>query len=390
MSREGADHALRQRGEERDRISGDLLDLESHTTFQLLKSTALRGRTLTVWTAAQQAVTTLWALYDAYRGVLRQAEEVRARRARPGPTELEELTALLAGPSVRPAPENLPVERRSLRPPPTQGLTLDETVARMDEAFRATADALREIDAAWTAILPPLESAATRLGEITRLTAELGEPPLAPGHEEELARLRSTAAADPLGLSPADLDRLGATLDSRLAELSRADALRQSYGPRHATLIQLVEQVRTAEAEARRTHATVSVKILLPPSTRPRTVADRLAADAAALPGADAPAGGWVERARRLSGVEHAAREALTRARTTTSALLGLMARRDELRGRLLAVQSKAVRVGLAEDPETARRFTRARELLWTAPCDLNQAAEAVENYQDAIQGGRR
>jgi hypothetical protein len=36
MSREGAEHALRARADERDRISGDLLDLESHTTYQLI------------------------------------------------------------------------------------------------------------------------------------------------------------------------------------------------------------------------------------------------------------------------------------------------------------------------------------------------------------------
>ncbi|WP_431898338.1 hypothetical protein [Nonomuraea sp. bgisy101] len=403
MSGEGADHALRTRGEERDRISGDLLDLESHTSFQLLKGAALRGRTLTAWASAQEAMTRVWTLYDAYRGVLRQAEEVRARRARPGPAELEELTFLLMGPSVRPAAEAEPVERRSLRPSPADGLSLDETVTRMDEAFRSVGETLTEIDAAWTAFLPAMESAAARLDEITRLTADLGEPPPAPGHAAELARLRSTATADPLDFPVADLDRLGATLDSRLTDLSRADALRRSYGPRHAALTDLIALVRTAEAEARRTHLLVSVKILLPSSAGPRPASDRLAADAAALPpaglaAADAAAtppvglagGGWVERARRLSSVEAAAREALNRARTTTSALLGLMARRDELRGRLLATQSKAVRVGLAEDPESARRFTRAHELLWTAPCDLNQAADAVEHYQDAIHGGRR
>ncbi|MFE3449076.1 hypothetical protein ACFXJ8_09090 [Nonomuraea sp. NPDC059194] len=387
MSGEGADHALRTRGEERDRISGDLLDLESHTSFQLLKGAALRGRTLTVWTAAQQAMTRLWTSYDAYRGVLRQAEEVRARRARPGPTELEELTFLLAGPSVRPAAEAEPVERRSLRPSTAPALSLDETVIQMDEAFRTVGQALTEIDAAWTAFLPPLESAAARLGEITRLTAELGEPPPAPEHEAELARLRSAVTEDPLGFSSADLDRLGAALDSRLADLSRADTLRRSYGPRRTALIELIALVRTAEEEARRTHALVAVKILLPSSARPRPTSDRLAAD---LPPEDMSAGGWVERARRLADVERAARDALDRAKTTTSALLGLLARRAELRGRLLAVQSKAVRVGLAEDPESARRFTRAHELLWTAPCDLNQAADAVEHYRDAIHGGRR
>ncbi len=49
-----------------------------------------------------------------------------------------------------------------------------------------------------------------------------------------------------------------------------------------------------------------------------------------------------------------------------------------------------AVRKGLAEDPVTSELYERARVLLWSAPCDLTRAAEAVENYQRAISGGRR
>ncbi|MEU4697892.1 hypothetical protein [Nonomuraea dietziae] len=393
MSREGADHALRTRVEERDRISGDLLDLESHTSYQLLKGAALRGRTLAAWSSAQQAMALMWSLYDAYRAVLRQAEKVRARRPRPGQAELEELTFLLAGPSVRLAAEAKPVEQRSLRPERDEALSLDETVARMDQAFGAVGRTLTEIDTAWTALLPRLESAAASHREIARLSADLGENPSGTRHQAELDRLRSAVTSDPLDSASAAsaLDRLCATLDALLADLARADTLRRSYGPRHAALLELVGSVRDAEAEARRTHTVVATKILLPPSTAPRATADRLAGDSAALdpPGA-APGAGWVERARRLATVERAADDALRKARATTSALLGLMARRDELRGRLMATQSKAIRVGLAEDPDAAGRFTRARQLLWTAPCDLNQAAEAVEHYQDAIHGGPR
>ncbi|GAA2416053.1 coiled-coil domain-containing protein [Nonomuraea africana] len=393
MSREGADHALRTRVEERDRISGDLLDLESHTSYQLLKTTALRGKTLARWTAAQQAMARMWSLYDAYRIVLRQAEEVRARRARPGPAELDELTFLLAGPSVRPAAEARPVEQRSLRPEQGEALSLDETVAQMDQAFRTVGSTLTEIDTAWTALLPRLELAATAQRQIARLTAALGETPSGTGHQAELDRLRSAVTADPLDAASAEaaLDRLCAALDSLLADLTRADALRRSYGPQHAALLELVDKVGVAEAEARRTHTVVAAKILLPSSSRPRAAADRLSGEAAALdPPTGRPGPGWVERARRLETVERAADAALNRARATTSALLGLMARRDELRGRLLATQAKAVRVGLAEDPEATGRFARARQLLWTAPCDLNRAAEAVEHYQDAIHGGPR
>ena len=76
-------------------------------------------------------------------------------------------------------------------------------------------------------------------------------------------------------------------------------------------------------------------------------------------------------------------------AERSAAALLG---RRDELRGLLDAYQAKAARLGAAEDTELTARYQRARDLLWTAPCDLAAAAAAVTYYQQAILAlnGRR
>ncbi len=62
-----------------------------------------------------------------------------------------------------------------------------------------------------------------------------------------------------------------------------------------------------------------------------------------------------------------------------------LLDRRDELRGLLGAYQAKAARSGAAEDSELDARFDRAHDLLWTAPCDLSAAADAVTGYQQAV-----
>ena len=56
-----------------------------------------------------------------------------------------------------------------------------------------------------------------------------------------------------------------------------------------------------------------------------------------------------------------------------------------ELRGLLGAYQAKAARLGAAEDPGLTERYDRARGLLWTAPCDLPAAADAVTSYQQAV-----
>ncbi|MCK2220037.1 hypothetical protein MF672_040510 [Actinomadura sp. ATCC 31491] len=388
MSREGVEHALRARADERDRISGDLLDLESHTTYQLLRGATLRGATERRWAAAQEALARLWSLNDAYRAVLRDAEQLRATRARLGSEQLEQLTGLLAGPSVVLRAAAKPVEQRSLLPPPDERLTLDQTVTRMDAAFREVTSALTDIDQRWSDLLPRLDAADASLRRVRELESALGES--APGlgtAEAELKRLRADVVADPLGAAvEPDLDLTVRRLTAAAAELELALTVKQEFARRREDLVAALDRVRAAESEARLAHGAVVVKIALPPQAQPRSRVDALAG---ALDALDVSADPWVQRAKRLARLEEEAGAAAQQAQATAKALYGLVGRRDELRGRLGACQVMAVRKGLAEDPAAAELFERARALLWSAPCDLTQAAAAVENYQRAIHGGR-
>ncbi|GAA1704529.1 hypothetical protein [Nonomuraea bangladeshensis] len=387
MSREGVEHALRARADERDRISGDLLDLESHTTYQLLKGASLRGTTAHRWTDVQAALARLWGLNDAYRAVLRDAEQIRDSRGRLGSDQLEQLTTLLAGPSVVLKAAAKPVEQRSLLPQADERLTLDQAVTRMDAAFREVTSALTDIDARWNDLLPRLDAADAGLRRVRALEADLGEA--APGlgqADADLVRLRADVVEDPLGASvEPDLDRVSRLLAAAVAELELAVTVKQEYARRRENLVAALDRVRAAESEARLAHGAVVVKIALPPQAQPRSRVDALAD---ALDALDVSADSWVLRAKRLSGLENDADAAARQAQTTARALYGLVGRRDELRGRLGACQVMAVRKGLAEDPAAAELFERARALLWSAPCDLTAAAAAVETYQRAIHGG--
>ncbi|MEV4356788.1 hypothetical protein [Nonomuraea sp. NPDC049625] len=387
MSREGVEHALRARADERDRVSGDLLDLESHTTYQLLKGASLRGETQRRWAAAQESLATLWSLNDAYRGVLRDAEQMRATRARLTPEQLSRLTELLAGPSVVLRATAKPVEQRSLLPQKDERLTLDQTLTRMDAAFREVTSALNDIDAVWNAVLPRLDGADSDLRHIRDLERQLGEGADLTAQEAELKRLRGSVLEDPLGPSAEpDLDRLTRLLAGSRAELELALTVKDEFARRREDLVAALDRVRAAESEARLAHGAVVVKIALPPQAQPRGRAESLAAELDAL---DASADTWVLRAKRLAALEEEARKAAEQSQTTAKALYGLVSRRDELRGRLGACQVMAVRKGLAEDPAASELFERARVLLWTAPCDLTRAAAAVETYQRAIHGGK-
>ncbi|GAA0403045.1 hypothetical protein Acor_33780 [Acrocarpospora corrugata] len=384
MSIEGVDFALRRRAEERDRISGDLLDLDSHPSYQLLEGARLTGETRRRWDEAQARAVTLWWLFDAYRGVLDRAQELRA-----GKPDLAALTALLTGPSVELKPENVPVEKRSLLRAAGEWITLDTVVARMDAAYRDVAAMVAAADDAWSALLPRLEQADSARRSAQDLLRDLdgGDPDL-DRIGAGIDRIRAAVTADPLG-SAAPGGKLGGELDGLLADLTarrglleQAARIRAEYGDRTRRLGARIAQVAEAENEARSIRATVLVKIASPALP---ALPDQSAALRNRLGALETARDRWLELVERLTELERAVDGALASARTATESMAGLIGRRDELRGRLQAYHAKVVRLGSAEDAALGELYGEARALLWTAPCDLRKATVAITAYQRAI-----
>ncbi|MCC5579024.1 hypothetical protein IMZ11_25695 [Microtetraspora sp. AC03309] len=384
MSIEGVDFALRRRAEERDRISDDLLDLDSHPGYQLLKGARPTGETRRRWDGAQAREVTLWWLFDAYRGVLDHARELRD-----GKPDLAALTGLLAGPSVELKPENVPVEKRSLLRAAGEWITLDTVVARMDAAYRDVAETVAAVDAAWNALLPRLDEADAVRRSAADLLRDLdGADPDLERIGAGIDRIRAAVTADPLGSAAPDgtiggeLDVLLADLVARRGLLEQAARIRAEYGDRAHRLGDRIAQVADAENEARSIRDTVLVKIASPALP---ALPDQAAALRDRLGALDTVGDRWLELVERLTGLERAVDEALARARTATESMAGLIGRRDELRGRLEAYHAKVVRLGHAEDAALGEMYGEARALLWTAPCDLRQATVAIAAYQRAI-----
>ena len=88
-------------------------------------------------------------------------------------------------------------------------------------------------------------------------------------------------------------------------------------------------------------------------------------------------AGRWTRLASELDLLDRELATVTAGFREAERAAVAAMAKRDELRGLLGAYKAKAARLGAAEDADLAERYDRARDLLWTAPCDL-AAAEAA------------
>ncbi|TMQ94008.1 hypothetical protein ETD83_24650 [Actinomadura soli] len=394
MSREGVDHALRKLREERDRISASLLDLDGHEGSRLLEGARLTGETWRRWEDAKARMTTLWAMFDAYQRVLDAASELRGRSSRPDAATLVELTGLLAGQSVELPDGEIPLRDRTLLGPQERRVTLDEAVAMMSDAYDFVAVEIAAADAAWTALLLPLETVEESWRDTARLAHNLDgtRHPELDRVGRELTALGRVVRTDPLSLvrdgrpDTGRLDRVRAVLTSLGDELTGVARMRDDYEELIARVTASIEEVESTERRACEAHATALVKIQSPNLPAPSQGLGIALRDRLAVLERLREAGRWVELAGRFAELERAAAEALERARGDLRLSAGLLDRRGELRGRLEAYRAKAARLGVVEDERLTELYGAARDTLWTAPCDLRRATTVLAEYQRAVR----
>jgi hypothetical protein len=393
MGKEQAGAAVKAAVAERDAIQANLLELDSSFGKQLLAGAELTGETRRRWDATAATLAILWQVYEAYSAVVDQAAEAVTRHL--GPRELTALTALLTGRSVQLASGPAPLAGRDLADPGREDLTLATAVARMRGAFSSVTEVVSAAEHVWTEVAGRLDAAGAELARVTPLSAALGDEALTgnlAAAQAKLARMRDTLNSDPLALwQGGAVDTSGADrLRERVAAAAaRADELIQLRNEAR----QRVDEARTAATAARsarddavaawqRAAAKITAGALPPP---PAELADLSARLAALGPLLDA--GRWPRLASELDLLDRELATATARFNEAERASVAALAKRDELRGLLGAYKAKAARLGAVEDAALAERYDRARDLLWTAPCDLPAAEAAVAGYQQAVLG---
>lgn len=103
---------------------------------------------------------------------------------------------------------------------------------------------------------------------------------------------------------------------------------------------------------------------------------------------AQADAGQWEGAAGGLDVWRKAAAARRADAEKVARANAAPLTMRNELRGLLEAFRAKAAANGRAEDGHLADLHTAAREALYTAPCQLDQAEALVREYVQAVNSG--
>ncbi|MFD6150851.1 hypothetical protein [Streptomyces sp. NPDC060243] len=412
MDREAVDRALARRGAEHEAVETSLLALQDHAGRRLLEGAELTGVTRQRWAATEAAISLLWACFDTYTQALATARALRARRRNPSREDLAELTELLEGrslavPGSAGAAGNGPVASLTGEVPRlSHRCSLEELVERMNELYADSLAVVIAADAVWSALPARIDLLSAELNRTRALAHSVG---VRPGEHpagddlERIARvlgaLREQVVSDPLefwqpqagaaapGAGRPDTrryDREARGLDEVRREIEAVLAVRQDAEARLRELSDLLSRADRTLAEARAARGEVLAKIAaseVPAVSGPPVVLQEELSRAAEY----RRRGHWSRLSPLLDSLEARAEDELLRAREQLSAVAAPLAIRAELRGRLDAYRAKVARHGLAEDTLLMERYDAARRMLWSAPCDLRAAEQAVLRYQRAV-----
>jgi hypothetical protein len=382
MSRENPTLELTRLRDASDRVAANLVELEIDSSRQLLEVSTLIGRSADRWSRASAALTDLWRWQGQLKQLLGRAEKLR------GPWRSNELRSLLEGESIELTRSEVPLGERDLLA--SSEITIRCTAAglleRMSQAFDEAKTVVAEFENAWAALTPRMTAAQAALDEAQPIAAGLGE-----AHRRDLdeaaraaERLATSASTDPLSTAPEELDRLIDSLHEIRRDLDATAALRREFDARLAGAHSLLANLETTAREGRAAHEEALVKISVPTAAGPSAPQDHLGAELAQVASL-ARSGAWRDARHKLDAWTSRTEALLGEARQAVRANRAPIEARNQFRALLEAYQVKAQRLGVVEDPELARIFTRAHEALYTAPTDLALVAQLVRRYQELI-----
>jgi hypothetical protein len=365
-------------------MSRNLVELDQLPARHELDGKTLTGRTAAEWADASVAMATLWDGFRMLSESITLAQSLRGQR-RLSDSDRARYVHLVLGPSILLSTTTVPLAQRGLlgAGQVTTTCSPGELLAAMEKSFTTAVDVATRAADAWQRLLPAAGDAAAALLKARQLSREAGAPTtLLDQADRLLGALTGTLTGDPLGADPTILDRVRDLIRRADAERTSAAELRDSLTRRLSEARTRADELDRAERSAEESRNRVDGRF---PGAQIASVrALNLRPDLAAVE-ALAAAGQWALISPRLARWTREARERLAALTVVQTHNDKLLAERAELRGRLSAYQAKALRHGLGEHPRLTPLAERARTLLHTAPCELEQARAAVNAYQEML-----
>lgn len=399
MTVEQIDQLLTDWKQKIDIASQNLIDLHGLPTYQRLCGVSgfprvqLTGITFARVMPALEAMNELFQNFDLLIKTINKASELRKQLSPLWVSEVKvkEIEQILTGNSIQLAVVQIPLAQRGLLSvaQTANAIAPCELLAAMTRAFDVAKNAVLEVDAAWMHLEPDLAASEIEIVSLERLADSLGQGYFSElsAARQKITALRGKIESDPLGVS-ANFEReikpLICRVKAALEESARQqNEMREKFACAHHLLSQLTElnrQAETALIESREKVVDISTW---------QTPLDPLQIEALSQ---------WLTRLETKFkqnsinsiriGLENwtaKVKEYIAKEERVYAANKAPLELRAELRGRLDALQAKALARGLAENATLSQLAEDAKRLLYTRPTPLDKAAELVTQYEQEL-----
>ncbi len=378
----------------------NLLELQELPAYQRLCGSPgfppaqLTGMTAARVTPALKAMNDLFQHFDLLVQTIDKAIKLRRQLPRFLSTQkIAEIKQLLTGASIALPGVQTPLGQRELLTGAEMAnkITPAQLLQVMQNAFFVARDAVVAVDDAWANLDVMLVDAETEIFQMQNLAASLNQDSVSEliRAASALASLRQSIEQDPLGTSAVFQQQVQPMLAKVKATLDQAIKQHNQIGEKLASAHHLLQQLKEIHLKAIAAFAECQDKvldhsILLPPLPEEQIQALRqwlMKLETKLAEGLVNPImvglDNWTIKAREYIASEQQA-YAVNNAPLQT---------RRELRGRLDALQAKALARRLVEDPILTELALQAKQLLYTRPTPLNKAAELISQYEKRLNG---
>jgi hypothetical protein len=376
----------------------NLMDLNSLPTYQRLagsngvEKATLEGVTAERVYPALAAMGRLFQNFDDLQSTIDRANELRQRVSMFGSDQtLREVEQLLRGKSVKLPPVAIPIEQRTLSTAieNVEWITPGDLMVAMARGFTAARDAVLAVGAAWERLGMALDSSMTELAEYAAESQRWNAnfPALARA-EGALEGIRNRVENDPLGASDEFETQVAPVLNQVRAALKKLRTQRDQINAGLGSARGLMNRLSELHAESVACWNDRQSKVAS--GTEPATPQED--ATIAALREwlgrlEEKFQGGMLDPiAVGLEKWNKAANECVFQEGVALQANQAPLKERNELRGRLEALQAKARALGFAEHLELIAIAAQARQLLFSRPTPMEKAAALVIDYEQVLR----
>ncbi len=397
LTREQAQAAATSASAERDTIQANILELDGSFGKRLLAGATLTGQSRDSWERTAAALAGLWDTFTAYSAVIDRASDILSQPGRIQAARVGEAVSLLTGPSVRLTRAVAPLSQRELTSGGQTQLTPQATVREMRGSFSEVAAVLTAAENVWNEISEGIRQITSDLEVAKRQLPGLDLAELAGAltqAENSLRELREQLNSDPLTfwtggqVDTSKLNRVRQQAGAAVAQVNELARVRTDADRRLAEIAAAIAEAQQAWQDATVARERTTARVAAPTGD-PLPDVSWLVRRTSGLTELKT-AGRWTRLASELDAIDKQAANIIRRCKEAEQSATGLLEQRDQLRGLLDAYRAKAGGIGAAENADLDQRYQQAKNLLWTAPCDLAAASAAVNGYQQAILQLRR